>query len=120
MSAKSPEPTSASRPAWRHPEREHIEKRLAILDPEREKLIAQRDACAESEARLGDRIFEAARIEPKEYTEIVRLQREQFDVQQEQAKFNSRLGRLDTEKGGLMQQMRTIEELEARGRGIAR
>jgi len=121
MSAKPIETTS--RPAWRHPEREHIEKRLATIETESESLRSRRDACAEQGAHLGDRLAEVTRIEPKEYAEIVRLQREQFDVQQEQAKFNNRLGMLDIEKGGLMQRLRGIEEIEARGargRGLAR
>ncbi len=119
MSSKTTE-TASSRPAWQHPEREHIEKRLAIIETESEALRSRRDACIESGARLGERFVELIRIEPKEYVAIAQLQREQTDVQDKQAVLGSRLGMLDIEKGGLMQRLRAIEEFEARGRGIAR
>jgi len=118
MSSKTTE-TASSRPAWQHPEREHIEKRLATIETEGEALRSRRDAYTERITEISDRVLVLAREEPKDYRHIAALQREQFEFQNDQMAVSSRLGLLEMERDGKLQALRNIEEIEARRQGIA-
>jgi len=119
MSSKTTE-NAPSHPAWRHPERVQIERRTATIEAETESLRSRRDALTQRITEISDTRDILVREEPKDAARIAMLQREQIDLQNDQMSLASRLGMLDIEKGGLMQRLRTVEELEARGRGIAR